>query len=49
MDRHVKQGRGRPRLDEPLDQRYRIQGELQEDGERKNQALSTKGGYCGNQ
>lgn len=43
--RHVKQGRGRPRLNEPLDQKYRIQGELQEDEESIEQALITKGRF----
>lgn len=43
--RHVKQGRGRPRLNEALDQKYRIQGELQEDAERIDQALKTKGRF----
>jgi len=43
--RHVKQGRGRPRLNEPLEQKYRIQGELQEDAERIDQALMTKGRF----
>src|SRR5271156_4537474 len=43
--RHVKQGRGRPRLNETLDQKYRIQGELQEDVERIDQVLMTKGKF----
>jgi transposase len=43
--RHVKQGRGRPRLNETLDQKYRIQGELEEDVERIDQALMTKGKF----
>jgi transposase len=43
--RGVKQGRGRPRLNECLDQKYRIQGELQEDAERISQVLMTKGRF----
>ena len=43
--RHIKQGRGRPRLNESLNQKYRIQGELQEDAECVNQALRTKGRF----
>jgi transposase len=43
--RRIKQGRGRPRLNEPLDQKYRIQGELQEDAERIDQALMAKGRF----
>ena len=43
--RQVKQGRGRPRLNEPLNQKYHIQGELQEDKERIDQALLAKGRF----
>jgi transposase len=43
--RSVKQGRGRPRLNESLDQKYRIQGELQEDAERIDQELRRKGRF----
>jgi transposase len=43
--RNVKQGRGRPRLNESVDQKYRIQGELQEDAERIDRALITKGRF----
>lgn len=43
--RHVKPGRGRPRLNEPLDHKYRIQGELGEDAERIDRALMTKGRF----
>lgn len=43
--RTKKQGRGRPRLEEHLDQKYRIQGELQEDFERVSQVLMTKGRF----
>jgi transposase len=43
--RHVKNGKGRPRLNEPLDQKYRIQGRLQEDSERIDQALMKKGRF----
>ena len=45
VSRHVKKGRGRPRLNEPLNQKYRIQGELQEDAEHIDQALRTKGRF----
>ena len=45
VSRDVKQKRGRPRLNEPLGQKYRIQGELQEDAERVDQALMTKGKF----
>ncbi len=43
--KQIKQGRGRPRLNEPLEQKYRIQGELQEDAERLEQALKAKGRF----
>lgn len=43
--RSVKQGRGRPRLNEPLDQKYRIQAEIQENAERIDQVLRTKGRF----
>lgn len=43
--RGVKQGRGRPRLNEPLNQKYRIQGELQEDPKRIDQVLRSKGRF----
>ena len=45
VTRHVKQGRGRPRLNEPLKQKYRIQAELQQDVKRIDQALKTKGRF----
>jgi transposase len=43
--RHVKQGRGRPHLNQLLDQKYRIQGELKEDAECIDQALMAKGRF----
>ena len=43
--RHIKQGRGRARLNETLAQKYRIQGELQEDAELIDQALMMKGKF----
>jgi len=45
ISRHIKQGRGRPCLNESLDLKYRIQGELQEDEERIDQALMAKGKF----
>ena len=43
--RRVKVGRGRPRLNEALHEKYRIQGEIQEDSERIDQVLRTKGRF----
>ena len=45
ISRHVKTGRGRPRLGESLSKSYRIVAEIEEDAEHISHLLSTKGRF----
>jgi transposase len=45
ITRQIKLGRGRPRLNEILDQKFRIQADLQADDDLIDQALRTKGRF----